>query len=485
MSLSINTNISAMIALQNLDATTVQEQDSIQRLSTGLRINSGADDPAGMIISQGMQSEITGITQAIQNTQNANNMAKTADGALGEIQSLLLDLRGLAVNAANSAVMDTAALQADQTQVQSILQSIDQIASSTEFDNKKLLDGSAGALGNITNSADVAGLYVGGTFNGNIIETGGITVSRVSPATEAAITLANTFASANAIITTAGSIVVNGYSISTSGTDSVQSLVGKINAQAGTTGVTAQIVGSGPVQVVLTANDYGSQHKISYFDPSKLLDNVTSASAAGTNAVFNVSATTSAGLQTVLFTGGQGGGDSGLKLTDNYGNSITLSEAGNAAITTTPVQIGQVTAGSVQFQVGPNSDQAVSFSLPDVFSSNLGTGAVPGQSLANIDLTTTQGANNAMQIVQAAVSQVATMRGQIGSFEKNILSAGQSYLQIAQENLSASYSNITDVDMASEMTNFTKLQILQQSGVAVLAQANATPKSILTLLQGA
>ena len=485
MSLSINTNISAMIALQNLNSTTVQEQTSIERLSTGLRINSGADDPAGMIISQGMQSEIQGITQAIQNTQNASNMAKTADVALGEIQSLLLDLRGLAVNAANSAVEDTASLQADQTQVQSILQSIDRIASSTEFNNKKLLDGTAGALANVTDSTDVSGLYVGGTFNGSSILSGAITVSKVAAATEATVTLANTFASANAIITTAGSIVVNGYSISTSGTDSVQTLVSKINAQAGTTGVTAAISGTGPVQIVLQAKDFGSQFGISYFDPSKMLDNKTSESAAGTNAVLSVTAMTSAGLQTAMFTGGQGGGASGLKLTDLYGNSILLTEGGNANITGLGVQVGQVTAGSVQFQVGPDSSQAVSFALPDAFSSNLGTGVIPGQSLANIDLTTTQGANNAMNIVQAAVSQLATTRGQLGSFQKNVLQAGQAYLQIAQQNLTASYSNITDVDMASEMTNFTKLQILQQSGVAVLSQANSTPKSIITLLQNA
>lgn len=486
MSLSVNTNLSAMIALNNLDATEQSTQTSITRLSTGLRINSGADDPAGLIIGENMQSELQGISQAIQNTQNADNMAKTADGALSQVQSLLLDLRALAVNAANSGVEDTASLQADQTQVQSIIQAINRVASTTEFGTKKLLDGSAGAVGNVTAGADVNSLYVSGTFNGNTIATGPITISKISSASQATITLGNTFSSPSAIVTTSGSIVINGYSIATNGTESLQTLVAKIDAQSSNTGVTAQIAQNGAnYQVVLTNNNFGSNFNISFFDPNKVLDNATSASANGTDAVFNVIANTAAGLQTVLFTGGQGGGVSGLTVSDIYGNQIQLTQAGNALATGAATQIGQVTAGSVQFQVGPDAGQAVSFSLPDVSSSNLGVGAVSGKSIADINLTTVQGANDAMLIVQQAVQQVATLRGQIGSFQKNIVESSQSFLQVANENLAASESSVMDANMASEITNYTRLQILQQSGVAVLAQANNQPQSILTLLKGA
>ena len=483
MSLSINTNLSALMALNNLESTDVQLQGSTERLSTGLQINNGSDNPAGLIISQGMQSELQGITQAIQNTQNANNMAKTADGALSEVGTLLLSLRGLAVNAANSAVMSSAAVQADQTQVQSILQSIDQIAKETTFDGKQLLDGTAGTLANITDGTDISGMSLSGAFGPGSVMNGPITISKVQAATDAIVTLGQSFASAAAIITTPGTIVVNGYSISTSGTDSVQSLVQKINSASSETGVSAQLNGAGPVNIVLTANNFGSQNGITYFDANKVLDTKTSEQATGTNAVFNVSATTSAGIQTVTFTGGMNGSATGLMLSDTAGNTISLTQTGNAAITTLPVAVGQVTTGAVQFQIGPDSGQSVDFSLPSIFTQNLGTGVVPGQSLAGIDLTTTQGANNAMSIIEAATQQVATIRGQIGSFQSNILQAGQSYLQIANENLTASESSITDTNVASEMTTYTGLQILQQSGIAVLAQANAEPKAILTLLQ--
>jgi flagellin len=475
-----------MMTLNNLSQTDEDLNASIQRLSTGLRINDGSDDPAGMIISENMRSELQGINQAIRNSQDAANMAKTADGALSEVQKLLIDMRALAVHAANSGALDASSTQADQTQIQSILSSIDRVASTTEFGTKKLLDGTAGTTANVTDANDVASMFLGGTFNGSQVQNGPVTLARVAAATRATVTLANQFTSASAIITTSGSVVVNGYSVSTDGTESVQSLVAKINAVSSTTGATAQIVqnASGKYQVLLSEQTYGSHFNISYFDPNKVLNSSPSASATGSDAVFNVSLMTSSGLQTVTFTGGRGGTDSGLKLTDAYGNSLLLTETGNSALTASPQQVAQVTAGSVAFQVGADSGQSVSFSMPTMFAKDLGTGVVTGKTLADIDLTTTQGAQDAMKMIEAAVTQVATVRGVIGSFQKNILESGQRSLQIANENLAASESAIRDVDMAAEMTNYTKLQILKQSGLSVLAQANQQPQSVLSLIRG-
>lgn len=482
MSLRINTNIPALIALQNLSANDTEMNSSILRLSTGLRINTGADDPAGLIISENMRSELQGISQAIRNTQDATNMAKTADGALDEVQRLLLDMRGLAVHAANSGVVDANTVQADQTQVASIITSINRIASTTQFGTKKLFDGTAGAVANVTNANDISSIFVGGTFGGNTVQSGPITLTSTQPATKAIITLGQSFATATSTVA-AGSVVVNGVTINTDGTETVGTLVSKINAQASLTGVTAELSGSGPVNVVLKQNNYGGHFGITFFDSSQVVNNAASANATGQDAVFNVSATTSAGLQTVTFTGGRGGQDSGLKLTDTYGNVIVLSETGNATITGIATSIAEVTAGSVNFQVGPDSDQSVSFSMPVMFASNIGTGAITGKSISDIDLTTTAGAQEAMKIIEDAVTQVSQIRGVIGSFQKNILQSGQRSLQIANENLTASESEIRDVDMASEMTHFTKLQILKQSGISVLAQANQQPQSVLKLLQ--
>src|SRR5690606_19358689 len=167
------------------------------------------------------------------------------------------------------------------TQIRSTLQSIDRIARDTTFGQKKLLDGTSGAVGNITASSLANSLYTGSTFNGEIVDNGPITIARVTQATKAVVTMGKGFASSSTIVTTPGTFVVNGYAITTDGTESISSLVNKINSVSSTTGVTAQLSGSGPVTVVLTQAEYGSQFAINLFDTSNLINNSSSASASG------------------------------------------------------------------------------------------------------------------------------------------------------------------------------------------------------------
>lgn len=484
MSFRVNTNISALNALRHLSQNQTEMQGTIGRLSSGLRINTAADDPAGLIISEGMRSQLKGIEQAMRNSQDAVNMAKTAEGALDEVQRLLRNIRALAVHSANSAVVDASTLEANQTQIRSTIQSINRIAEQTQFGQKKLLDGTAGTLANVTAVNYVSSLYIGGTFAGESVVSGPVTIARTTQGTRASIALGNTFANANTIVSTAGSFVINGYSFTSTGNETVQSLVNKINAMSSTTGVTAAISGSGPVSIALSQQNFGSQFGISFFDPSNIIHNAASASSTGTNAVFNVSLTTAAGVTTVPFTGGRGPNESGLKLTDNYGNAIVLSENGNNSITGAGAVVGQVTAGSVRFQIGGNSDQSVQFSMPTVFANRLGTGAISGMSLVDLDVTTQSGAQNAMRIIDDAINQLARLRGELGTFQKNFLESNIRSLNIAQENLTSSESEIRDADMATEITAMTRQQILQQSGVSVLAQANQIPQGILSLLRG-
>lgn len=483
MSLRINTNIPAMSALSNLSRTNTDMQGSITRLSSGLRINSAADDPAGLIISEGMRAQIKGLDQAIRNSQDAINMSKTAEAALDEVQKLLRDIRGLAVSSANTAVADSAVLQANQTQIRSTIASINRIAEQTQFGSKKLLNGTAGALANVTSTANVDSIYMGGTFNGDSVMSGPITMNRVTQGTRAAIALGNTFASPNTVVTTAGSFVINGYSFTSSGTETVSSLAAKINEMSGTTGVTAQITGAGPYGISLTQATYGSQHRIDFFDPSNVLHNAASATSQGTNAVFNVSVTTDNGVQTIPFTGGQGPQESGLRLTDRDGNAIVINENGNNSVTSA-TQVGVLTAGTVRFQIGAFANQSVAFSMPTVFAQNLGTGAVPNGSISSLDVTTQQGSHDAMKIIDAAITQLAQQRGELGSFQKNFLESTARSLGVAKENLTSSESQIRDADMALEITEYTRLQILQQSGMSVLGQANKQPQQVLQLLQG-
>lgn len=484
MSLRINSNIAAMNALLNIDNTQDGITTSIERLSSGLRINSAADDPAGLIVSEDLRSKIQGIGQAVSNSQDAINLSKTAEGAMNEVQTLLGDMRSLAVHAANSAVVDAATVQADQTQIRSSIDSINRIASTTQFGDKYLLNGSAGISANVTDPSDVSSLYMGGTFAGANIANGPITMSQSVSATQASLTLGNTFATTTATVP-AGTFVINGQSFTTDGTESISTVMQKINAQSSSTGVSAQLVQSGgKYSLQLNQTTYGSQYAINFVDGSKILNPTTTGNATGTDAVYSVSVTTDQGVKTALFTGGQGQGTSGLKLSDSSGNTIQLSQAGNTALGAAPTAIGVNQVGSVRFQIGPDANQAVQYSLPSVYANMLGSGVVPGKTLADIDLTTTQGAQDAMKIIDAAVTQLAEERGQLGSFQKNFLESNVRSLNVANENLTSSESQVRDTDFALETANYSKLQVLQQSGMAVLAQANKQPQSVVQLLQG-
>ena len=497
MSLRINTNVTAMNALRNLESTSNSVATSIERLSSGLRINNAADDPAGLIISEGLRAQIDGLNQAIANSQDANNLMKTAEGGLSEINQLLRSIRTLAVHAANAGVNDMSAVQADQTQIQSAIASIDRIATQTQFGTKRLLDGTSGIIATVIDTTDVAGIYLGGTFGGLPTQSGQITVSvqttadralayHSSGATYASVT--SLISSVNGTTTGAGgTVVINGQSITVAGSDTVQTLINKINNLASVTGVSAFFSGAnGSGTVVLRQQNYGANFKIVEAESATVLFGAANAtSVAGTNAVALVRGQVLSNNVvteiTTTFTGGQASSDSGLRMTDQYGNSILLTEAGNSTTTRT---VGSVTASALQFQIGSNAGQYVSIGLGNVQSVNLGATVVAGKTLKTIDVTTAAGASDAMKVVDEAISQISVLRAEMGSFQQNTLASTVNYLGIGVENLSASESQIRDTNVAQEVTKLTKNQILQQAGTSVLAQANSAPQLVLKLLQG-
>ena len=493
MSLRINTNVTALGALRNLDNTNSGMAGSISRLSSGLRIVTAADDPAGLVISEGMRAQMKGLTQAYSNSQNAINMSKTAEGAMEEVQSLLSDMRALAVQSANSATVDSAQLRANQDQIASSISSIDRIATTTQWGNKRLLDGTAGVRSSITDTADVDSAVFGSTFNGMTIASGPLTIQRTAAAAQESLTANQTFASAASVVT-GGSFVINGYSFTANGTtDTVQDMVNAINGQSSNTGVSATVVASGSnVSLKLTANEYGANYKVDLVDTTGVFSTTPhpSPTVAGADAVATVTASVldrngNPTTTTATFTGGGGNKANGLTLADPDGNKISLTATGNAASALgTAKTIGAIATGDVQFQIGAMAGQSVSFSMPDIRAKNLGTNAVPGFSLADIDLTSTAGATRAMQIIDDAITSLSETRGKLGSFQKNVLESNARSLQVANENVTAAESTIRDADLATEMTTYTKYQILQQSGTAVLAQANQLPTQVLKLLQG-
>lgn len=466
-----------MNALRNLETTNINFGQSVTRLSTGLRINSASDDPAGLIFSENFRAQIAGVTQAIRNNQDAINYTKTAEGALDEIARLLREGRSLAVASANTAVLSSSQLQANQTQWNLVAQSINRIASQTQFGDKKLLDGSSGVNASVINSNAIKSISLSGTFAGNTIASGAVTMNTTTVATKATHTGTRTVAAASLAAysaatigaAAAGQFSVNGVTITASATDTWGSLVAKINEQAGATGVVAEAVyAGGNGSIKLTSMKYGTAGNFTLADSGVLQTAAGSVSATGVNAIVDVTI----GGQTVTFNGGQMGND-GLTLTDTDGNVIKLQEGVALGAIANPAY---VQVGSAQFQTGGNANQRAVLNIGNFNSSNLG--------ITSLDFTSTAGANAALEAIDSAIDTLSRKRGEIGSFMRNVLESNVRSLGIAKENLAASESAVRDIDVAEEMTTYTKLQILQQSGLSVLAQANNAPQNVLALLRG-
>ncbi|RYG26021.1 hypothetical protein EON82_04910 [bacterium] len=473
---SINTNLNAMTASNRLNASQTGMSKSMARLSTGLRVNGAADDPSALIATKRMSAQIASLGQAQANTQDAINYAKTADGALEEVTTLLQDARALAVASGNGATLTADQLAANQQQLQSIVDSVTRISSTTQYGTKKLLDGSAGVQSTVTAGTKLSSLSIGGTFGGSSLTANATVSLTMSTAATQASVSSTTFATSATAVTNTGSFSINGTTFSADATTTAADLVNKINQASDNTGVTASYEGTA---IVLKSNQYGSNGKIDLVDANGVIRSggAGASSSTGVDAV----ATVTIGSATALFTGSRNG-TGGLTMTDADGNSLNLTAAGNAtgAIAT----VGQVSVGTSQFQIGANAGQTAQLSIGNFAAGQLGQGAVSGLSLNSLNLTTTTGANDAMKVIDKAIGDVTTARGRIGNFQKNVLESNARTLGVAKENLIATQSSITDVDVAEEMTNYTKLQILQSTGMAILAQAKSAPQSVLQLLQG-
>ncbi len=497
MSFSFNTNLDALTAINNLNTVNSSLSTSIARLSSGLRINSPADDPAGFVISNQLQTQVDGLNQAISNTQNAVNLVKTATGSLSQVTSLLNQIRSSALDAAANVVSNPLQAQADQTNIQQALNSINNIATNTQYGSTNLLNGTAGISASVTNSSVVGGLNFGGSFAGGITQAGNVTITVVAPATYAQVSggTAATYASVNASIAlvnggntgTGGSVTINGQSVTVSGSDTVQTLINRINNLSNSTGVVAgYITANGSVSITLTQQNYGSNYKINESESSALVLGTVGTAVAGLNATVTVTAPVlvngAVTTAVVTFVGGRSSTDSGLRVSDIYGDSILLTAAGNTTATSS-VRVGSISSNPLQFQVGANTGQTATISLPNVSTANLGGTSVAGQNLSTIDVSTLTGANNAVLIANEALNSVNQNQAQLGSFQKNVLQPSLNVMNITVQNLSSSISSISDANVAQEALNFTNKQIIQQAGVDVLYRAEQSSSLYLKLLQ--
>ncbi len=477
MSLRINLNTSALAAHRTLAGTDRNLGKTIERLSSGFKINCAADDPAGLVISEKLRAQVSGLEQAIKNAGDAVNMVKTTEGALNEVSSLLRSMRDLAVHAANTGANDDAAIAADQAQITNAIASINKVASETQFGNKKLLDGSAGVMATITGTQTTAANL---NYALTLADTDAVSVNVTTAAAQATVLTKAFGANDAAAIGATGTFSLKGndntVQIAYSATMTVSQLASIINGQSGTTGIAATVNGSGVI--TLKSAEYGTNAEISITGGGDILaGGALSASAKGVNAA-----------ATVTHTGGTGGNVSDASWTSGYGTTLMDSLGNMIALTTaagsTVADLGQqftVARGSLVFQVGAYAGQTREISMQSTAANQLGAGAVSGKTLADVDVR--DNPTSALLILDQAIKDITTIRANLGATQKNVFESSITSLTIAQENIAASESTIRDTDMASEVVNLTRFQILQQAGTSMLAQANMTPQTLLKLLQ--
>lgn len=597
---------------------------SVQKISSGYRINTAADDPAGLVLSEKLRAGIVGMDQALANTQDSISMVQTAEGALSEIHSLLGSMRGLALHAANTATITSDAIAADQEQLDSAIESINRIATTTAYAGKKLIDGTAGMqaqikrpdkassiqIGDVPETLEGKETYIhvtvtsaaaatattgasmtlsisGGASLGSagVVATGasldlviqdviitGVTgamqidsavahiktqISAVSAdirvdttgaanlakvivwhmtpgantitvvdsmdliisannhvtdtgtapvdgrATRATIGVGLSYAgsaamalrSAGLLSTTEGDTTllnINGTEVELKATDTMGQALDKLNDALAAAGsdVRAYFDFSAPsASIHLEQLNYGDGYSIDLYDPDHI---ITADGSDETQCVYGEDI-----IGTLSYSGAcesacgdiTGVTGDGLTLkadatTEFNGLSITMTEEGN--VKGTLYNVGRIYGGALTFQIGGNAGETYKATIASMEADELGTdthasGLDALKSGGAHDLATD--ADSAISLIEEAISDVSTQRAKLGSLQANVLESNYRNLGIARENAQASESRIRDVDMAKEMMEFTKNQVLTQAATAMLAQANALPNTVLTLIR--
>lgn len=488
----INHNISALRANNQLGINNKGMDKSLERLSSGYRINKAADDAAGLAISEKMRTQIRGLEQASRNAADGISLIQTAEGALAEVESMLQRMRELSVQSANG-TMTLDDRKHIQEEIDKLNEEIDRISSDTEFNTKKLLNGEVDRK---TYSNNVKVKLISMTDS---VETKNYEITGISEATKAVMTADPvTITAVSPIVTAAeeGSININGEEIKVKPGERWNDVITRIRDTCNTVNVQMSAVdGAGnPVSItapgakfVFTSQQYGQDQKIQFnCDTPALsaalgLNNVlgTANEAHGTDARVTVSV--SAGFTTTTTVSAVG---NVVTISDNNGFEMKLeimqgAETTNGMIGGTPTPgaatITVLDAGPLNLQVGANEGQLIEVRIPEVSTRTLGTG--------NINMCTQDGSGEATTILDEAINQVSAVRAKLGAYQ-NRLDHTIANLDVSGENLTEALSRIADTDMAAEMATYTQLQVLGQASTSMLAQANERPQQVLSLLQG-
>ena len=582
MALRVNSNIAALNALRHLQHTERDLSQNLERLSSGRKLNHAADGPASLVISEQMKSQISGLGQAIRNSESSISMIQTTEGALNEVSNILVNLRQLAVHAANEGTNDEKTLQADQNEVENLISTLKNIAKNTQFGRRTLLDGSNSATGVavgeglefVSASEDARSTLA----NGHKVDITQVATRAMMVATRRLsledVAASDPNKSISFVINEGGRTV----SVDLKNNKELREKIEKLSISAIRNGTPeARIRTERAIQLLLAyemqrvADDANMDLEIFIYRPEENIgpflesfDTLNDALTEVSRTPGNINKFTTGIDEVIVFRHRQFGSDPNFSVSSSIknflGQNVGVNETafsipgrdvegtiggspefntGGAAmgrgqmLTGAPgavaegltvkytetiddviyeifnhsknriagmfkrdksneLLVGDVVDGNVHvsqnslaFQIGPNQGQMRRISVQSIDPEHLSKGVVNEsnfRNLSEIDVLNADAAQDSLLMIDEAIDEISSMRGNLGSFQRNSLEANLHGLRVSKENLTASESQLADTDMAQEMSDLVKNQILLSSGTAMLAQANQVPQSVIQLL---
>ncbi len=479
--MKVNHNIAAVLANNRLQITEGNLSDSIARLSSGYKINSAKDNPAGFAIAHRMQTQIRGLERASNNALDGVSAIQTAEGAINEIQEMVQRMRELAVQSANDTytLQDREAIQAEAEKLQ---EEIQRISEQTEFNKKNLLDG---------------------TFDTRVFEdTDGVSVNVISEdvaagnykfevtqvPTQTTLTcgaIKDAMFSQSEATAEEGYVCINQMKVEFSTSESPEEIYGKLRDAAEAVGVKLEKDVNNNNNLVFTSEEPGSAYNIEVIASSTTLatalgiDNPTLSpgkdleikldTSDNASSRFTKTASYSAKGNYVTITD-RGGFEMTVKIDDEVHKTLNSDKS----IVGTKVTLDVKNYGAMSLQIGTNENQTMEVKIPNMSLENMG--------IDKLNYLTHESAGEVIEKMDNAMAFISNVRARLGAYE-NRLDYTMSSLEVADLSMTEAYSRIMDTDMAEEMTKYTQYNVLQQAGVSVLAQANDLPQTILQLLQ--
>ena len=465
MAITVN-NLNSTTLLNILNRTSFEQSNTLTQMSTGSRINAGRDDPAGLIAMRSLGTELAAVDASIANNQRTNSLINVVDKSLGEIATLIDEIKSLAIGSTNEDGVSAAEIAANQAQVDEALTAIDRIVGTTSFNGAKLLDGSLGVQVTGVTDADLTDLNVYSRGESDLA----VTVELQQSASQAVVSIAATSATDDTAINVLGkdgSVVIE---IATD--ENLSAVAAKINAATAQTGVTASANGG---DLSLLSSDYGDDAfvRVTVVDATSTDTSFSDQSDTGTNAQVDVN--------------GQAASVDGK--TVNYsanGTSLSfeITDAFNESAVGTTSTFTVKASGGATFQLGTNSQTRATIGLDALYTHMLGSGSAGYLSSLGSGKTNSlvNDPNTAAQIASLASSQLATVQGRIGGFQRFQVETAINQQTATKESLSSALSTIKDVDYAEATAEMNRQNVLMQASMSLLALANQQSSQVLTLL---